>query len=176
MGNWPEWWLWELELSPHLLKRMVDRRFNEVDLRLMLNDALDYHPDIETGRWVIRSSLDKRIWEIVVEPVEGIGCGDGLRGGLIRTQMRNRYLEVTYRNGKPLAAYLYLARRPGDTSARTSRCDDGLLIDFTADDRPIGIEITAPGKVSLAMLNRVLESVQQEPATPSEMSPVAVAG
>lgn len=90
--------------------------------------------------------------------------------------MKNRYLEVTYRDGRPLAAYLYLPRHSGDTSVRTSRCDDGLLIDFAADDRAIGIEITAPGKVSLAMLNRVLKSIHEEPATPSEMSPVAVAG
>ena len=35
--RWPEWWNWELELSPHLLKRMVDRRFTEVDVRRMLH-------------------------------------------------------------------------------------------------------------------------------------------
>jgi hypothetical protein len=33
--HWPEWWSWDLELTPHLMKRMVDRQFNEVDLRLM---------------------------------------------------------------------------------------------------------------------------------------------
>ncbi len=37
--HWPEWWDWELELSPHLLKRMEDRQFNEVDLRTMLHRA-----------------------------------------------------------------------------------------------------------------------------------------
>ena len=35
----PDWWSWELELSAHLLKRMMDRQFNEADLRLMLDDA-----------------------------------------------------------------------------------------------------------------------------------------
>jgi hypothetical protein len=39
MVEWPEWWQWELELSPHLLKRMLDRRFNETDLRLMVAAA-----------------------------------------------------------------------------------------------------------------------------------------
>ncbi len=33
--------------------------------------------------------------------------------------MKHHYLEITYRQGKAQAAYLYLARRPGDTSART---------------------------------------------------------
>jgi hypothetical protein len=28
--DWPEWWFWDLEFTPHLLKRMVDRRFIEV--------------------------------------------------------------------------------------------------------------------------------------------------
>ncbi len=37
--QWPEWWDWELELCPHLLKRMMDRQFNEIDLRKMLNHA-----------------------------------------------------------------------------------------------------------------------------------------
>jgi hypothetical protein len=36
--EWPGWWDWELELSPHLLKRMTDRRFTEIDLRRMLNE------------------------------------------------------------------------------------------------------------------------------------------
>jgi hypothetical protein len=33
MPNWPEWWEWELELTAHLEKRMLDRDFNEIDLR-----------------------------------------------------------------------------------------------------------------------------------------------
>jgi hypothetical protein len=37
--KWPDWWEWEPELSPHLLKRMADRRFTEVDLREMLEKA-----------------------------------------------------------------------------------------------------------------------------------------
>src|SRR2546423_15633843 len=55
MIEWPEWWNWELELSQHLLKRMVDRQFNEVDLREMLEQATDYRPNHEQGRWAIES-------------------------------------------------------------------------------------------------------------------------
>ena len=67
-GNWPDWWDWELELSPHLLKRMVDRRFSEVDLRHMLGDAHSIRPDIVSGRWIIESRLSRRLWSIVLEP------------------------------------------------------------------------------------------------------------
>jgi hypothetical protein len=66
--KWPSWWGWELELSPHLLKRMIDRRFTEVDLRLMLEEASEYRRDVERGRWVIGTRLRSRRWEIVVEP------------------------------------------------------------------------------------------------------------
>ena len=86
-----------------------------------------------------------------------------------------RYLEVTFRNGKPLAAYLYLPRNPGDTSVRTVRHGEGLLIDFAADGRAIGIEITAPTKVSLDALNRALAAVHQDPATPDDLRPLAAA-
>ncbi|HUU83338.1 MAG TPA: DUF2283 domain-containing protein [Phycisphaerae bacterium] len=89
--------------------------------------------------------------------------------------MKQRYLEITFRNGKPLAAYLYLPRNPGDVSVRTERHGDGLLIDFAADGRAIGIEITAPGKLSLQTLNRALIAVNQAPATADELGPLAAA-
>ncbi len=85
----------------------------------------------------------------------------------------HRYLEVTFRSGNPLAAYLYLPRNPGDTSAYAVRHEEGLLIDFAADGRAIGIEITSPTRVSLEALNRALAAANQEPATADELGPVA---
>jgi hypothetical protein len=64
----PLWWDWELELSPHLIKRMLDRSFSEVDLRTMLEHSQDCKPDIVDGRWVIETVHEKRTWEVVVEP------------------------------------------------------------------------------------------------------------
>ncbi len=40
--TWPAWWEWEIELTPHLEKRMEDRDFTEVDLRAMLQRARGY--------------------------------------------------------------------------------------------------------------------------------------
>ncbi len=68
MVVWPEWWHWELELSPHLFKRMADRSFNDTDLRLMLEQATGYHIDEEPGRWVIETLRDGDDWEVIVEP------------------------------------------------------------------------------------------------------------
>src|SRR2546422_6977983 len=70
--------------------------------------------------------------------------------------MRGRYLEVTFRKGRAIAAYLYLPRRGAERAARVSKATPGLLIDYNANGKAIGIEITAPGKLSLAALNRVL--------------------
>ena len=66
--RWPEWWAWELELSPHLFKRMLDRSFSELDLRTMLEHSRGYRPDIVEGRWVIVTSHRRRTWEVIVEP------------------------------------------------------------------------------------------------------------
>lgn len=68
--NWPDWWDWEIEATPHLLKRMMDRGFNETDLRLMLDAATEYRPSAASGRFVITCPLDARLWEVVVEPDE----------------------------------------------------------------------------------------------------------
>ncbi len=69
MVDWPDWWSWELELSAHLLKRMMDRQFNEADLRLMLDDASGYHVNDQAGRFVLETRRDRQLWEIIVEPL-----------------------------------------------------------------------------------------------------------
>jgi hypothetical protein len=69
-ANWPEWWSWDLELTAHLLKRMEDRAFNEVDLRHMLEQSNGYRNDIPAGRFVVLSKHQGRRWEIVIEPDE----------------------------------------------------------------------------------------------------------
>ena len=66
--EWPDWWDWELELSPHLFKRMTDRRFTEIDLRRMLERASSYREDVVEGRWIIQTRHRGRAWEVIVEP------------------------------------------------------------------------------------------------------------
>jgi hypothetical protein len=116
--QWPHWWQWELELTPHLMKRMIDRGFNEA------------------------------------EP------------------MQTRYLEITYRHGRPLAAYLYLPRRVNDRSARVEQHAGGLVVDLTEDDRPIGLELTDPRSASLDEVNGVLAHYGLEPLLAEDLSPL----
>lgn len=68
MTIWPEWWEWELEFSPHLLKRMVDRGFSETDLRMMMEHATGLRPDEESGRWIVETQHDSGAWQVIVEP------------------------------------------------------------------------------------------------------------
>ena len=89
--------------------------------------------------------------------------------------MKHSYLEVTYRKGRALAAYYYLPRRDGDRSARTERVDGGLLVDFAADGRPIGIEISSPSRLDVPGLNEVLVRLGQEPVRPEDMAPLVAA-
>ncbi|MEX1095328.1 MAG: DUF4258 domain-containing protein [Planctomycetales bacterium] len=68
MADWPDWWDWELELSPHLLKRMIDRNFSEADLRLMMERATSLSEDYVPGRWIAVTTHDSDIWEVIIEP------------------------------------------------------------------------------------------------------------
>ena len=46
-------------------------------------------------------------------------------------------LTVTYRRGRPIAAYFRLPRERGDRVATSQRVDDVLIVDRAEDGRPI---------------------------------------
>ena len=85
---------------------------------------------------------------------------------------RETYLEMTYRQGRPLAGYLYLPRREGDRVARSQKAAPGLVVDYAADGRPIGLEITSPSRVSFQAINDLLLSLHQPTVTEEELSPL----
>jgi hypothetical protein len=69
MPDWPTWWEWDLELTPHLEKRMEDRGFSEVDLRDMLEPAArGLRDDVVPGRFVVETTFQGDVWEVIVEP------------------------------------------------------------------------------------------------------------
>jgi hypothetical protein len=67
-GSRPKWWNRELELTPHVERRMEDRDFTEVQLREMLERATGYHPDVVEDRFIVEARFKGRAWEVVVEP------------------------------------------------------------------------------------------------------------
>ena len=89
--------------------------------------------------------------------------------------MSEAYLEITYRRGRALAAYLYLRRRPGQKSYRTRAVEPGLLVDYSRSGKPIGIEITAPSNLSAAMLNRLLRQLGQPELKRAHLAPLRAA-
>ena len=89
--------------------------------------------------------------------------------------MKEPYLEVTFRHGRPFAAYYYLPRSGSDKSARTRRIEPGMIVDYSSDGRPIGIEITAPLHLSLDDFNRVLESLELPTVTDDDLAPLHAA-
>jgi hypothetical protein len=89
--------------------------------------------------------------------------------------MKAAYLEVTFRHGRPLAAYLYLPRRDGERSYRTARVEPGMVIDFNRRGTPIGIEITAPTRLTLTALNKVLRSLGLPAMKRADLAPLRAA-
>jgi uncharacterized protein YuzE len=90
--------------------------------------------------------------------------------------MTERSLQITYRKGRPFAAYLYLSRTTGEKSARTVTSADGLLVvDYAADGRPIGVEITAPEAATLDRVNALLADLGQTPLREEEFRPLTAA-
>ena len=89
--------------------------------------------------------------------------------------MKESYLEITYRHGRPIAAYLYLPRASRDKSQRTAKAPGGLVIDFTRSGKAIGIEITAPNKATAAVVNRALRELGFPPIKQADVAPLRAA-
>jgi uncharacterized protein YuzE len=89
--------------------------------------------------------------------------------------MKHRYLEITYRRGKPVAAYLYLPRQPAAKSVRTEDAGNGLRVDYDANGNAMGIEVTAPGQVAIDNVNSVLERLGAAPIRDDEWAPLRAA-
>jgi len=90
--------------------------------------------------------------------------------------MNPGYLEITYRHGRPLAAYLYLPRKADDYSERTEDRGGGLLVDYAPDGRAIGIELTNPESVTVDQVNRILHDLDAELIGDEDLRPLALAG
>lgn len=84
-------------------------------------------------------------------------------------------IQITYRKGKPFAAYIYLPRAPGAKCARTERAGPELLIDYAADGSPLGIEIVSPGYVTEEEVLQVFDRLGIERPSSAELAPLRAA-
>jgi uncharacterized protein YuzE len=79
-------------------------------------------------------------------------------------------VQVTYRRGKPLAAYIYLAGRKGK-SARTEEIRLNLLVDYSQDGSPLGIEVLSV-RVSSDDLYAVFDHLGLNRPDPRALQPI----
>jgi uncharacterized protein YuzE len=84
-------------------------------------------------------------------------------------------VQVTYRKGKPFAAYIYLKRQPGQKAARTEQVSSEVLIDYAADGSALGIEIVSPGHVSLDEINQAFDRIGIDRPEPRDLEPLRAA-
>src|SRR5262249_33584121 len=74
MRNPPWWWHWEIELSPHVERRMVERDVTDVELRAMLERAVAITPSDVGGPYVVHTKHRRRACRIVLEPDDAAEC------------------------------------------------------------------------------------------------------
>jgi hypothetical protein len=86
--------------------------------------------------------------------------------------MKGRYLQLTFRRARPVAAYLYLPRAVGEKSARTVPMEHGLLVDYNGEDVPIGVEITAPERITVTTFDELLRKLGFDASEPDELAPL----
>lgn len=89
--------------------------------------------------------------------------------------MKERYVEVTFRKGKPLAAYVYLLWHGEMKSAKTVEAAPEILVDDASSGEAIGLEITAPAHVTVEHINAVLAPLGVASMTPEELVPLRTA-
>ena len=86
--------------------------------------------------------------------------------------MSDRYLEITYRRGRILAAYLYLSREEGDVVDRSEELAPGLMVDRSSDGRILGFEIFSSRHLSGALIDRVLADASLPLLGEGELGPL----
>ena len=90
-------------------------------------------------------------------------------------EMKTVSLQITYRKGKPFAAYIYLSHRRGQKSVRTEAITEDLLIDYAQDGTPLGIEIVSPEIVSIDEIQSVFDRLGLSRPEPVELEPIKAA-
>ena len=89
--------------------------------------------------------------------------------------MKDIHLEVTYKDGRPWAAYLYLPRKQNEKSDHSVEVEPDMVLDINAQGTLIGIEFLNPELVTLDAINAVLEQYGFEPLNETALKPLIAA-
>ena len=88
--------------------------------------------------------------------------------------MKSATILITFRKGKPLAAYLRLDGARASV-ARTKKITSSLLVDFDASGIALGLEILAFDARTIGRINRVLVSLGHDKLADRELTPLRAA-
>lgn len=88
--------------------------------------------------------------------------------------MKAATIEITFRKGRPFAAYLRL-EGPRVKVKRTSEPAPSLLIDYDEDGRALGLEILAFDEDTISRINEVLVSIGHAALPERELAPLRAA-
>jgi hypothetical protein len=89
--------------------------------------------------------------------------------------MKGYFLEVTYRKGKPFAAYLYFRRHANCRVESSRELVPGLVADFDAADQPVGLEIISPASVGPAQIRKAAGMLHIPPVPAADLVPLKAA-
>jgi uncharacterized protein YuzE len=89
--------------------------------------------------------------------------------------MKAIHLEVTYEDGRPWVAYLYLPREKNEKTDHSVEVEPDMVLDINKDGKLIGIELLAPQLVTLKAINTVLEEYGFEPLAETVLKPLLAA-
>lgn len=84
-------------------------------------------------------------------------------------------VQVTYRMGRPFAAYIVLDRRPSDAISRTEEVSADLLVDYAEDGRALGIEVVTPKAVTIDDILAVFDQLGLGRPAKEELAPLRAA-
>jgi len=89
--------------------------------------------------------------------------------------MTDVYLEVTYWDGCPWVAYLYLPRKKREKSDHCRQVEPNLVLDINKEGNLIGIEFLTPSLVTLEAVNGILREYRLHPLQESDLAPLLAA-
>lgn len=81
----------------------------------------------------------------------------------MRSTLTQTRMDFSMRAGDPVAAYIYLLPKGGEKAAYTLKHPDDqqILIDYTDDHRPIGIEFLTPDNLNFGQVMRLIEKLNK---------------
>ena len=81
-------------------------------------------------------------------------------------------LQIMYKAGRPLAAYLYLGSNGKREAARSEERGAGFVVDYSASGALLGIEILSPESVTVEQVWKLCDDLGIDRPSAAELSPL----